>query len=266
MLFRKFLPPARIQHIVQFFWEFEGAYHHTLPFEHPATATVSPKLAFQYEGRMLLHYANHEHRTYRSEFQGQMSSFYRIVAHENVGVFGAYFHPHVIPSLFGMPAHLLTNNNYEIGELLGTEGKELEEKIILSKNAANRVAILSEYIEKKMLCSSIATRGMIAATGDILSQRGIVDIPHLASRYALSQRQFERKFKEATGFSPKMFARIVRFEECIRKAALENLSLTEVTFALGYYDQSHMIRDFREFSGQNPRHYFAEDITTYIAS
>lgn len=264
MIYTRYSPADTIKDMVLFFWEFEGTFSKTMPFEHLASASVSPKLAFQYEGRMTLKYASNEEQVFRSGFQAQANSFYQIVSQEKVGVFGVYFHPHITTLLFGVPADVLTNTNIEIGELLGNEGKELEEQIILSKSTQERIKLISDFILSKKNHIQQDARYFALAAQQIVVCKGQIDVLSLSADYCLSQRQFERKFKELTGFSPKMFSRIVRFEECIRKAVIEKQSMTTVAVELGYYDQSHMIRDFREFSGQNPKSYFAEDISLYI--
>ncbi|TXJ23716.1 MAG: AraC family transcriptional regulator [Chitinophagaceae bacterium] len=74
--------------------------------------------------------------------------------------------------------------------------------------------------------------------------------------YYLSTRQFERNFKEFAGFSPKLYSRIIRFQSAIEQYGQTGKSLTEIAYDCGYYDQSHFIHDFKEFSGLHPRHYF----------
>ncbi|HTM92441.1 MAG TPA: helix-turn-helix domain-containing protein, partial [Flavisolibacter sp.] len=77
----------------------------------------------------------------------------------------------------------------------------------------------------------------------------------LANNNFLSVRQFERKFKEFSGFSPKLFLRITRFNSLLNKTFLSK-SLTQIAYEFGYHDQSHFIHDFRKFSGHNPKEYF----------
>lgn len=76
--------------------------------------------------------------------------------------------------------------------------------------------------------------------------------------FNLSERQFERKFREYSGFNPKLCMRIVRFEEaCNFYGHSGQKTMTEIAHECGYYDQSHFIRDFKEFSGYEPGHYFS---------
>jgi AraC-like DNA-binding protein len=78
------------------------------------------------------------------------------------------------------------------------------------------------------------------------------DIAVLAHEFGVSVRQFERRFRGTVGLSPKLFARMRRFLGVFR--AMEQPEATWVAAAIdcGYYDQAHLIRDFRQFTGQTP--------------
>lgn len=74
------------------------------------------------------------------------------------------------------------------------------------------------------------------------------------------RRTLERRFSESTGLSPKVFARIVRFNYALRLIRAKDFSsFTAVAYDGGFYDQAHFIRDFRYFAGLNPKTYFADD-------
>ena len=69
----------------------------------------------------------------------------------------------------------------------------------------------------------------------------------------LSPRQFERRFADVLGISPKLYARIIRFEAAVRKRAFSSgVNWTTVAHDLGYHDQMHMIHDFQLLSGETP--------------
>ena len=71
-------------------------------------------------------------------------------------------------------------------------------------------------------------------------------------------RQFERRFCELVGVTPKRYARIVRFDAALRaKMAVPKRAWTDIAHEIGYYDQMHMVHDFRRFSGESPTNYFA---------
>lgn len=80
---------------------------------------------------------------------------------------------------------------------------------------------------------------------------GNYPIAHLAQNLGLTKRTLERRFQTHIGTTPKKYARVVR----LRHALLQREKLTnwaEIACAAGYYDQSHMIRDFQELYGLSP--------------
>jgi AraC-like DNA-binding protein len=87
----------------------------------------------------------------------------------------------------------------------------------------------------------------------VLHRQGSIQVPALAQRAGMSTRQFERRFTREIGMPPKLFARIARFEAALeRKAISIASSWTDVANQLGYFDQMHLIHDFKESSGELP--------------
>ena len=75
----------------------------------------------------------------------------------------------------------------------------------------------------------------------------------MADRAGLSDRQFRRKFLQKVGMSPKLFARIARFEAALDLLARSPRgSWTEVAHRFGYYNQMHMVHEFAQFTGETP--------------
>ena len=81
-------------------------------------------------------------------------------------------------------------------------------------------------------------------------------VEQLAARFNLSERQFNRKFKEYAGFSPKMYMRLTRLNKAIKQQAA-NKPLSRIAYECGYYDQSHFIHDVKTFTGYHPSFYFS---------
>lgn len=82
---------------------------------------------------------------------------------------------------------------------------------------------------------------------------GCVRVSELADAAGLGIRQFERRFGDEIGITPKLYARIVRFEAALRrKAAAPRLLWTHIAHDLGYHDQMHMVHDFNRLSGDTP--------------
>jgi transcriptional regulator GlxA family with amidase domain len=83
------------------------------------------------------------------------------------------------------------------------------------------------------------------------------DVAEVAARLGVQARQLERRFKLRVGLSPKYFARIRRFQRVFPE--VEGAGWVEAAAACGYYDQAHLIRDFRAFAGEPPAALVAGD-------
>ena len=86
----------------------------------------------------------------------------------------------------------------------------------------------------------------------LVSSGGGVSIDQLATDLGVSPRQLERRFLREVGVSPKLLSRILRFQQVFRAVAKANTDWALIAVQCGYYDQAHLIRDFRQFAGQTP--------------
>jgi AraC-like DNA-binding protein len=88
---------------------------------------------------------------------------------------------------------------------------------------------------------------------------GDLSIADVVEKIAISQRHVERLFASYVGFTPKQYARIVRFQQVARRIYLGGLPPTLTTLAVesGYHDHSHLNRDFKRFTGLSPSQYLA---------
>ncbi|WP_373288848.1 AraC family transcriptional regulator [Paenibacillus nasutitermitis] len=87
----------------------------------------------------------------------------------------------------------------------------------------------------------------------IYNTQGQIRMSALATECILSLRQFERRFKQRIGVSPKVFARFLRFEALLTSLLQEPAtSLAEVSSHLGYPDQAHVIHEFKTWAGCTP--------------
>ena len=121
------------------------------------------------------------------------------------------------------------------------------------------VRAVVEQTIRDLKCFKIMCRNKIKAVAEFEQAGGLLGVRHLADRIGLSSRQFERRFRSAVGISPKLFCRMQRFQRVF--PAMENTQSQWVDAAVncGYYDQAHLIRDFREFSGTTPTALLTEE-------
>ena len=70
----------------------------------------------------------------------------------------------------------------------------------------------------------------------------------------VSERHLRRVFRETIGMGPKSFAKLTRFRRALHAAREEaHASWARIAAAAGYYDQAHLITDFRAIAGVTPQ-------------
>lgn len=251
-------PPEQLADYVRFFWFVEG----NQPYIHHAFAYPCPELIFCYKGHFRYGIGHNEDRAMSAGVFGQTETFSRVTLNKSdFGILGAYLYPHAFPQLFRLPAAEITNQALDMKTLCGRDGEILEEKIMLAASNGQRVKLICDFLKLRLknirnehsgICSVIKAVSKLYTETSVLS---------LAEDNFLSLRQFERRFKELSGFRPKLFLQIARFNSLLNKP-FQDKSLTELAYQHGYYDPAHFTHDFRRFSNRNPKEYFNEQTVT----
>jgi AraC-like DNA-binding protein len=234
-------------------------------FTHISTASSCPGLLFYFNGGFSSS-NNGSLSTFdkTAVFYGQTNNCADYTTKDDAGIFGVQFQPYAIPALFSMPSSELTNQMPNLNMLLGSSGIELAEQIFFAPNFQSRVALITRFLERKVDLNFENTPSILAALTTINKLNGSVNTEYLAKQAHFSQRQFERKFKELSGFTPKSYARIVRFEYAMNCLMDNPQPLTDVALQCGYYDQAHFNHDFKTLSGYTPKAYYENYLETTL--
>jgi methylphosphotriester-DNA--protein-cysteine methyltransferase len=239
-------PPGRLQEFVSHFWVSEFEASGTDVFTWLSTADSCAKIVFFYCNESLT----------SSSIQGHTQTHGCYPNKGSFGIFGVTLFSHAIPQLFGMPAPEISNQMLNLDILLGSKGAELNEKMAEAADTRQRVNTITAFLEDQLTRHYTPETVITRAIRLIRTQRTGVDLDALAGQCFLSSKQFERRFREWSGFMPKLYARIIRFETALGSYDGQRL-LTGIAHECGYYDQSHFIRDFKEFAGLPPARYFS---------
>lgn len=261
-------PKLALAKYVRAFWVLEGNDLNNKPYIHRTMADGSAELFFHYKGVFNELHSDRkieksiasgirEHSQSASGISGPSQSFNRFYINENFAMFGVYLYPFALQKIFNIPASVLSNEMCDLKTLLGQEGRDLEEQVMLAKDNYQRAHIMTEFIERKLARNYYTDTVLFASIHYIIQTKGKINVEDLSKQYFLSSRQFERKFKTFSGFSPKLYSRIIRFQSAVNQYGNNNKSLTEIAYDCGYYDQSHFIHDFKAFSGYHPKQYFS---------
>jgi AraC-like DNA-binding protein len=154
---------------------------------------------------------------------------------------------------FGVPMHMLANRVVDFEDLLGREGALLVERLRETPGWDGRFRVLESFVAGRLIAADEPSGEVSWAWNAIESTDGTARIGGLADELGWSKRRLIARFREQIGVPPKTAARVVRFRRAVQ--ALEsnpNADWVALALECGYYDQSHLIREFREFAGMTP--------------
>jgi AraC-like DNA-binding protein len=172
-------------------------------------------------------------------------------------VFSVRFSPVGFRALFGIPARLLRDQAMEAELVLGREIIEMHEQIAAAE-PTEWESIAERYLLKRARILDASAEHCIAAQAATSMQRsrGMMAVAGIAAVSSVSTRHLERVFQEQIGVSPKLFARLLRLDHALKLAG-PGSNWAEVASLCGYFDQSHLVRDFRAMTGATPTEFAA---------
>jgi AraC-like DNA-binding protein len=182
---------------------------------------------------------------------GQMEGPKEIVPTGRVDLLGIRFHPAGARTLLGVP----------MGELCGrvVPLEDVRPDLAAAARSAggasqtrDRLRILEAGLLKRVRAVRDTDRAVQGALRRLHETGGSAAIEGLAADAGISRRQLERKFRDWVGLRPKTLGRILRFQRVFKALAAGPADWAGIAAECGYCDQSHLIRDFRQFAGDCP--------------
>ncbi|WP_139810129.1 helix-turn-helix domain-containing protein [Sphingomonas azotifigens] len=168
-----------------------------------------------------------------------------------IDTFTIKLQPTALHRLFGMAGRLLVDQAEEAG-LVDAGFAALRRSLEGVPEFAGRVALAEDWLRRRA-ASAREVSPIDHAARLIRRSGGQVDLDRLADRCGMGARHFRRCFGAAVGLPPKFYSRIVRFHAALQvKDRHPTSTWTEVAHRLGYFDQSHFLRDARVFAGDMP--------------
>jgi AraC-like DNA-binding protein len=153
----------------------------------------------------------------------------------------------------GLSAQELTNCFIDSESVINSEVRQVNERLANSKSYEEMIEIIEHYLIQKSKKIKIEIN-LLDKIGDILLNHPMkFSLDWLADQACLSPRQFERKFTERMGISPKLYSRINRFYQAfICKENNPHLDWLSVALQFGYNDYQHLVKDCRQFAQVTP--------------
>jgi AraC-like DNA-binding protein len=192
-----------------------------------------------------------------SIFCGPRSSAYAILP-AAAAIIGVLFKPGGVFRLLSVPTEEFRNAQVPLDLILGADG--LRQRLIAALSPAARFLLLEKFLLRQLQQSLVLHRAVRYAV-NAFEQDSFLSVGAVLQKIGLSERRFSRIFSQQVGLTPKLFQRVRRFQRTMSSLpAHGEVDWAGTATANGYYDQAHLINDFRAFSSVTPSDFFASRI------
>jgi AraC-like DNA-binding protein len=248
MVMTPFTPSARLAPFVRSIMVMEATEHSL----HPVLPATGLTLGIRYSGAAALLEDDGRPKPLPSGgLVGMRTTLRRMQTSPGGGVVVAQFNVLGAAQFFEHPLHLFFGDIVALADVSSPQLlSEIEDRLASAPSNAVRARLVDEF-----LCRSLRERepdSLVRKAASMIGRaRGIVRIGALAKQLGISQDPLEKRFRRVVGASPKQLASIARFREVV-SGFERGETLTSLAHTAGYFDQSHLIREFRAFTGEAP--------------
>lgn len=186
------------------------------------------------------------------------------VVHESTDrMIGVRFRPCALSAYTKIPVYEFNDCRVNVNLLLSLFADFDSERLAEIEGEIEQLNYIEEYLLGMLGRLYDVDKKFVYVAEYIRMTKGTVSVNELLDKVCLSQRQFERQFKGLTGMTPKMFSAVTRFSSSEKYIRLHpDKSLFAIALDCGYYDHSHLIREFKRFGGALPQTLMSNLYTT----
>ncbi|MXV16262.1 helix-turn-helix domain-containing protein [Hufsiella ginkgonis] len=164
--------------------------------------------------------------------------------------------PTAVYHLFGLDMHLLKDRVADLHQAIKGDPFRHLETVLRDTPGHREVTGLLNDCFKKLLADSDYRPGPADRAVELITgNHGMISVSKLLPGSGTGERRLEYLFRKMVGLSPKLFARIVRFNYIFSLVDEEETNWSEIVYKAAFFDQSHFIRNFKAFTGENPSAY-----------
>jgi AraC-like DNA-binding protein len=169
-------------------------------------------------------------------------------------IMGVEFQPGGAAGITRTAVHELAETHVALADLIGRDADKLHARLVDARSAAERFEILEAWLLER-LARAKSTRSAAAHAIGLLERMNVAEV---GRQMGLAPKRLIRAFRDEVGLTPKRFCRIRRFERLLEAIDGQcEIDWARVGTWHGYYDQAHLVHEFRGFSGYSPTEYLA---------
>lgn len=258
MRFRSYRVGRPLSDLVENFWLCDGYVSPHLRERIFPTGTFG--LVFNLrDGDLRIYRARHPDRCTRlpgAVVSGPYGGYFVTDRAAEASLMAVHFKPGGAFPFLGLAANELLDTHVSLQDIWGRSALEIRERISTERTDARRLQILQDALLSRLVHRPERHPAVLSALEYLRHDPSRAVVGKLAGEVGLSNRRFIDVFNFEVGVKPKLFVRIQRFQRVLQQVhRLPLVDWAELALKQGYFDQSHLIRDFVAFSGISPADY-----------
>lgn len=258
MLFKHISPPESLLKIIRFYWVIED--DDTEVARQKIVPDGFPEIIFHYGDPYRINITDSWEQQGNFLFAGQITRHFALENTGRSGMIGIKLQPSAPTRLFDMNMSSITNRVISGHSCFSKEISEILLKNINSDlSYTEKVNVLNSILPDLLSEASEEDLMVEKAIDIILNSNGTTSVQELCEKLGVNERKLERLFEKKIGLSPKFFSRVIRFSYIFKLVEQKPTAWSELAYISGFYDQSHFIKNFQEFTGEDPTAYYFDE-------
>ncbi len=253
MLFKRIEPIKELAAIIECFWIIEN--------DDPAP--VLQKVIPDGFVEIIFHFGDPYRIQLNTDWQiqassllaGQIRNYFFLENTGKANILGVKLKPAALAHLYDISMHNYTDKVVDITTIPELDMLRLANAVHGCSAHDERIELINDYFSSLPSFINYKPIHIDPALTKIAETNGMVTVSELREVANVGERQLENLFKKYIGLSPKFFSRITRFNYIFQLAEQKSDNWTSLAYEAAYFDQSHFIRNFKSFTGENPSAY-----------
>ncbi len=173
------------------------------------------------------------------------------------------FQPAGLHQLLGWNMPELANTYLDARDMLGAGLDAITEQLADAESYPAMISIVEQYLLQIARRRKVGEHRVDSAMYSMMREEEQFKLDYFLNESCLSHRQFDRKFQERVGISPKQYLQVIRFDKAFRmKNKYPQLDWLSIAIRCGYHDYQHLARDYKSFTSYTPPAFYAIDSGT----
>lgn len=187
---------------------------------------------------------------------GVMTTYLEIRYLDYVSMLGIRFRPAGITAFTKVPIYSFTDQQVNLTLVDSLFNTDFYSKLPELGLTSEKIKHIDSYLIHKLADIFVPDKQIIYAIDLIRNTNGLLSLNNVADRSCLSLRSLERNFRNVVGISPKTFSKIIKFKYTLSfLREHKDTSLFTTAIECGYYDHSHLFKEFKALAGDIPSYF-----------